>query len=359
MPECLKVAVAGLGRMGQIHAQNLYDISHETGGCAIVALVDENTERARRFAADNDFRPPIFASIDELADSGMCQATVIATPTDRHREHAVALIAAGHRVFLEKPLTGSIEQDRIFCAQLDRDAPQSLMLAFQRRFDEALQYARRLIQTGAIGRVFKIHSALEDSNPAPDGYRSGGILSDMSIHNVDEILWLTGQAPRAALAIGSRLYSHRLTTCDEDYDDALLCIWFDDQLMAQVQVTRNHVSGYRVEAMIYGENGQIQVGHFMQNPAEIVVDVFGRRDVDAASLRRTFPGGHERPDVPEFVPRFGTAYRKELCAFLDCCRTREPFPTSHLDGLRAQEVIAAAMRGIRTSADAVPVSSIG
>ena len=70
MPDCLKVAVAGLGRMGQIHAQNLYDISRETGGCAIVALVDENIERARRFAADNDFRPAIFASIDELADSG-------------------------------------------------------------------------------------------------------------------------------------------------------------------------------------------------------------------------------------------------------------------------------------------------
>jgi len=37
----------------------------------------------------------------------------------------------------------------------------------------------------------------------------------MSIHNVDEILWLTGQMPQAALAIGSNIYSHALTTCKE------------------------------------------------------------------------------------------------------------------------------------------------
>jgi predicted dehydrogenase len=60
------------------------------------------------------------------------------------------------------------------------------------------------MDSGAIGRVFKIYSALEDSNPAPNGYKSGGILPDMSVHNVDEILWLTGRTPRAALAIGSR-----------------------------------------------------------------------------------------------------------------------------------------------------------
>ena len=133
------------------------------------------------------------------------------------------------------------------------------------------------MQSGVIGRVFKIYSALEDSNPAPNGYSSGGILPDMSVHNVDEILWLTGRMPRAALAIGSRIYSHALTTCKEDFDDALLYLWFADETVAQVQVSRNHVSGYRVETVIFGQDGQIQVGHFDQKPFEIVVEAFGRR----------------------------------------------------------------------------------
>ena len=41
--------------------------------------------------------------------------------------------------------------------------------------------------------------------------------------------------------------------------------------MAQVQVSRNHVSGYRVETVIFGQEGQIQVGHFHQKPFEIVI----------------------------------------------------------------------------------------
>src|SRR5947199_10871765 len=106
------------------------------------------------------------------------------------------------------------------------------MLAFQRRFDEPLLYAKQLAKSGTIGRVFKIFSALEDSNPAPNGYRSGGILPDMSVHNVDEILWLTGRSPSEALAIGSRIYSHALTTSEEDFDDALLYLCFDQDLLA-------------------------------------------------------------------------------------------------------------------------------
>src|SRR5262249_30710205 len=154
---------------------------------------------------------PVFGSVDELAAAKVCESTFVVTPTDCHRAHAAMLVKAGHRVLLEKPLTGTLEGDAEFAGELDRDHPNSVMLAFQRRFDPGLQYAQSLMARGAIGRVFKIYSALEDSNPAPNGYNSGGILPDMSVHNVDEILWLTGRMPRAAQAIGARIHSHKLT----------------------------------------------------------------------------------------------------------------------------------------------------
>ncbi|MCX6634607.1 MAG: Gfo/Idh/MocA family oxidoreductase [Acidobacteria bacterium] len=355
MSEPLRVAVVGVGRMGVIHALHVHELAKETGSCALAAIVDADIGRARRAGADIGAEVPVFSSIGDLLASGAAQASVIATPTESHREHARQLIAGGHRVLLEKPLTGTLEGDREFCAELDRDHPEALMLAFQKRFDAPLAYAKELMDSGLIGRVFKIYSSLEDSNPAPDGFKSGGILPDMSIHNVDEILWLTGRVPRAALTIGSRIYSHRLTTCEEDFDDALLYLWFEGELAAQLQVSRNHVSGYRVETILFGEQGQIHMGRFDQKLFEITVEAYGRRGRKEPLACRTFAMRDYQRPLAEFIDRFGPAYKAEVAAFVASAAANKPFPISHRDGLRAQEVISAGMRAVITPEQAAAV----
>jgi len=355
MSKTLRIAVAGLGRMGAIHALHASELSREMEGCELSALAELDEQRAQLICKDIGRDIPIFPSIEALAEARVCDAVVIVTPTDRHREHAAAMIAAGSRVMLEKPLTGTLEDDRRFAAELDRDHPQSLMLAFQRRFDEPLRHAQQLIESGLIGRVFKIYSALEDSNPAPNGYRSGGILPDMAVHNVDEILWLAGRMPSKAMAIGSKIYSHELTTCHEDFDDASLYLWFADDLMAQVQVSRNHVSGYRVETVLFGELGQVQVGHFDQKPFEITVRAYGKRGHPEVLDSRSFTMRDYQRPLPEFVDRFGAAYNAELTAFIRCCQEGTPFPATHRDGVRAQEVISAGMRALFGAEDGARV----
>ena len=359
MSEKLKVAVAGVGRMGVIHALHVKELEREAGNCTLAALVDVNGERARQVAASLECDVPIFTSIQDLLQAGVADATVVVTPTGEHRENAATLLAAGHRVLLEKPLTGTLATDQEFSDQLDRDHPNGVMLAFQRRFDAPNLYARELMLSGAIGRIFKIYSALEDSNPTPNGYQSGGILSDMSVHNVDEILWLSGRMPRAALAIGSRVYSHRLTTSQEDFDEALLYLWFDDEMIGQVQVSRNHVSGYRVETLIFGEEGQIHVGRFDQKPFEIMVEAYGRRGRAEPLAQRVFGMRDYGRPLPEFIDRFGPAYKAELAAFIDCCIADRPFSTSHRDGLRAQQVISAGMKVVITPDQAAQVEGGG
>jgi predicted dehydrogenase len=172
----------------------------------------------------------------------------------------------------------------------------------------------------------------------------------MSVHNVDEILWLTGCMPKSAIAIGSRLYGHKVSSYEEDFDDALMTMWFDNDVMAQVQVSRNHVSGYRVETILFGEQGQIQIGHFDQRPVDITVAVYGRRGRIEPLAQRTFPMGEPVPNFPEFMDRFGPAYKSEMAAFVECVREGKPFAVTHRDGLRAQQVISAAMRGVITEA---------
>jgi predicted dehydrogenase len=63
---------------------------------------------------------------------------------------------------------------------------------------------------------------------------------------------------------------------------------------------------------------------------------------------------YNRP-LPEFVDRFGAAYKAELSAFIECCRNGSPFPTTHRDGLNAQEVISAGMQAMFGSVDAAGI----
>jgi myo-inositol 2-dehydrogenase / D-chiro-inositol 1-dehydrogenase len=339
----LRVGVAGLGRMGMIHALHIHELAKESDLCRLTCVSTTDPASAVAFHSLTGSTVPVFDNIEALAESSLFDVAVIATNTPLHREHALTMIRAGHRVFLEKPLTGTLEGDREFAALLEREYPDALMLGFQRRFDAPLLYAKQLIDEGAIGRIFKIYSALEDSGPAPNGFSSPGILADMAVHNVDEMLWFTGRRPKVALAIGSRIYSHRLTTCQEDFDDALMLLDFGDELIGQLQVTRNHVSGYRGETLIFGERGQIHLGRFNQKLLEVIVEAYGTREAAEPIACKTFSMRRYDQPLPEFIDRYGEAYKLELETFLECCRGGKPFPITHRDGLVAQEIVAGAM----------------
>jgi len=342
----IRIAVVGLGRMGVVHAFHAREIAAADSSFELAAVVDADAQRAAKMAGELG-APHYFSSVENLAAAGVADAAVVATPTEMHRAHTQALIAAGMRVLLEKPLTESLDSDRSFAAWLDQQAPDAVMLGFQRRFDAPLIEAKKLIDEGAIGRPFKIVSVLEDSGPLPDGYQSSGLLTDMAVHNVDEVRWLTGQTPERAAAIGFNLSSHKLTTAQEDHDEALLLLWFQQDLAARIEVSRNHRPGYRIETQIFGEEGAVHVGRFRQNKLEVVLEAFGR---ERPLAREAHPMRAYENGMPEFVDRYGAAYQAELAAFVECCREDAPFPVSHRDGLAAMQVIEAAGRGSLTTA---------
>jgi len=340
LSKVLKLAVVGVGRIGSFHARHVAELAARGGSCRLAALVDPRpdlSEVGDRLGQIQGTVPKTFAALDALLAGEDVDAAIIASPTALHRLHAQTLIRAGCRVLVEKPLTENIVEERAFAVQLERDHPQALMLAFQRRFDEALVYAKGLLDSGCIGRPFKYVSVLEDSSLMPEGYESPGLLQDMSVHNVDEVLWLSGGEPARVRATGARLYSHRISPVEEDFDDAQLDIAFEDESHARVQVSRNHVAGYRVESWIYGEDGVIHAGRFMQRPSEVHVEAYGRSGVIA---ERSFSTRDYGVSVPEFIGRFGDAYAAEVEVFVRCCRDGLSFPVHHGQGLAAMEVIA-------------------
>jgi predicted dehydrogenase len=345
MGEPLKLAVVGLGRIGTLHSQHAAELAASTGICHLAVIVDARVEHAltiaKELASTQGSPIQVYPSVEALLDADVCDAAVVCTPTDQHGPHVQALVHAQKRVMVEKSLTGSLLGDRELAAELDTHYPNAVMLAFQGRFDEALQHAKRLLDQGAIGRPFKIVAALEDSGPVPAGYISTSLFIGMAMHNLDDVLWFTGQMPTGVVSLGSRLYAHKVSSTPEDFNDGLIALWFPDDLMAQVSVSRNHVSGYRVEIWVYGEKGQIHVGRFEQNKNEVILEAYG--PTQPIELK-TYPLRDYGRKVPEFVERFGSAYKRELTEFVRCCRERLPFSVTHKDGLRAMEVIAAATR---------------
>jgi len=80
-------------------------------------------------------------------------------------------------------------------------------------------------------------------------------------------------------------------------------------MIAQIDVSRVHVPGYHAETCIYGEEGVIRVGAYRSDPRHVTVESFGRGKVID---RRDFSMRNYNADVPEFINRFGAAYKAEV-----------------------------------------------
>ena len=347
----IKIAIVGVGRMGVFHARHVLEVSRRTGMCELVAVVDEYGETADRVAvqltaeAGEGEAIQAFHSVEDLLASGASEATVVASRTADHERHGRQLVDAGQRILLEKPLTHSVSSAVDFARDLNNSErhQQAVMIGFMRRSDAALVRAKQLLDAGAIGRLFKVVSILEDPVGQPTGYSSSGILSDMGVHNADEVLWLTGQRPTAVDALGARLHNQHVSDVEEDFDDGFMQLHFGgaEDLIARIIVSRNHVAGYRNETLLYGDEGMIHVGRFCVETADVHFDAIakGGRAIES----QVFTGRRHSEKVPMFIERFADAFVAEVEHFVDQCRKGEPFCVDHNDGLRALQVIEAGM----------------
>jgi len=169
----------------------------------------------------------------------------------------------------------------------------------------------------------------------------------MAVHNVDEILWLSGREPTAIAGLGARVHNQLIPEVTvEEFDDVLLQIWLGSDAVAQLQVSRNHVAGYRNECVLFGRRGRIHVGHFEGDPQRVRVHAVGEDHSPIES--HTFELRDYQAPVPPFIQRFGPAYKAEASAFVDRCVRREPFAVTHREGLAAMRVVAAGADAVST-----------
>ena len=98
----LKIAVAGVGHLGQFHAGKFKNIA----GASLAGVYDRNFARATEIA--QKLQVPAFASYEDMLAA--CDAVDIAATTTAHYELAKPALLAGKHIFLEKPITSELWQ---------------------------------------------------------------------------------------------------------------------------------------------------------------------------------------------------------------------------------------------------------
>jgi myo-inositol 2-dehydrogenase / D-chiro-inositol 1-dehydrogenase len=119
---------------------------------------------------------------------------LIAAPTPLHARLVDA--CAEHRLpmLCEKPCGFSTEEIDAAAAAADA-AGVLLQIGYWRRFVPELVALRNELQTGQFGELLQLSCWQWDGEPPATGFRaaSGGIMTDMGVHEIDQIRWLTGQ----------------------------------------------------------------------------------------------------------------------------------------------------------------------
>lgn len=171
----------------------------------VVACGSRSTDRAQAFATAHGIERA-YGSYDALLADPQVDVIYIASPHSRHAEQALAAIAAGKHVLVEKSFTQNADQARAVVAAAER-AGVTLMEAMWTRFLPHLDVARQLLSDGALGDLESVqadHGQFFTPDPRhrlfdPDA--AGGALLDLGIYPVSLASFALG-TPTRITAVG-------------------------------------------------------------------------------------------------------------------------------------------------------------
>ena len=182
--DTVRVALAGLGRFGKLHAAVLERLA----GAELVAVCDPRPDEVAAVAARHDAVTG-FADFETMLDSVALDAVFIVTPEPLHPEQALAAISRGIATFVEKPLAmTAAEGERIAAAAAAAGVPLQTGLVL--RFDVQHALLKAQIARGDLGQVISLRTKRNCSRAwFPEyGYRAHPIY-ETAIHDIDLLLW--------------------------------------------------------------------------------------------------------------------------------------------------------------------------
>jgi myo-inositol 2-dehydrogenase/D-chiro-inositol 1-dehydrogenase len=318
------MGLAGLGRLGQFHAENL---AGRAPSIELVQVVDPVEDVAR--STGQRLEVAWSTAYEDLLNDPSLEAVVIAAPTPYHARMIEQAAAAGKHIFCEKPISferGPTEQ----AIEAARAAGVKLQIGFHRRFDPDWAAATERIKAGELGEVYLFRTSLRDMRPPSIDYikSSGGFFVDVTIHDFDTARWMVGEIDEVS-AFGAALSDPAFAAIG-DIDTALIVLRFASGALGVIDNSRAAGYGYECSTEVMGSRATARIGY--------------HRRVNVQWLT---PGAATVDYVSNFIERYPRAYVLELEEFAQAIRADRPVAVTGEDALAAFMVCQAAERSLR------------
>lgn len=158
----LKLGFIGIGQQAMFLLDGFIQIPgvEVVAGCDVYGIKCERFERrVKDYYSKTGIQAEIktFEKYQDLLELSDIDAVVIAVPDHSHAMIAIAACKAGKDVYLEKPLTFTIKEGQEL-RRVVRETGRVLAVGSQQRSDPNFQHAVKLVQSGALGKIEKVHA---------------------------------------------------------------------------------------------------------------------------------------------------------------------------------------------------------
>lgn len=171
------LALIGFGVMGKNHFRVLKGMS----GFKIVAICDP---LLRESSIDG---VPVFANIDSAVKSVEIDSAIIAVPTPMHEEIALKAIDMGIELLIEKPISGSVESGEKIAESVYKKGVRCA-IGHVERFNPVIEALKKEV---ADKEIYSI--GITRVGPFPPRMANVGVLSDLSVHDLDLVRFISGR----------------------------------------------------------------------------------------------------------------------------------------------------------------------
>ena len=234
----IKFAIIGVGNMGTAHAKNLLEGKVENGELACLCDISAERREALKELFPN---VPLFASVDEVIESGLADALMVSVPHYDHVKTAVKGFEAGLNVLVEKP-AAVYTNDVLYMNEVAKKSGKTFGLMFNQRTSPAYTKLREMIKSGDLGRIKRVQWTITNWYRSTSYHNSGawrstwateggGALINQNPHQLDLMQWIFGMPSR----IMSHVYFGKYR--DLEVEDEATLFWEYDDGMTVTYIT--------------------------------------------------------------------------------------------------------------------------